>query len=1024
MDAAYDPGMARVTSPTFVGRAAELSALDAALDEAARGLTTTVLIAGDAGIGKTRLLKEWSERAQDRGARFASGSCLDLGESGPAYTPLVEALRDLFRNLGPTEEKRLVEADRSVLARLVPELGRPAEMITVEPPGSTFAQTRLFDRVVDVLQRASTTGPVVLAIEDLHWADQSSRAFLLYLVEVAKDANLLLIGTYRPEATESDPGFRSTLAQLHRRPRVETLPLAPFGEGELREQLTGILGAPPTSTLLQAIHARSEGNALFAEELAAARDPMAHLPASVAAAAAVRVEGLSENARIVLRVASVVGRRAEYDVLREVSGLDEDVLARALREAVQARLLESEEVGEAFRFRHALLKDAIYDETIPGERRRYHAAVATALAEDPEHPPEDPELAPRLARHWYEAHEPRRAFLASHAAAVAAERQSAFAEAATHYERMVELWETSGGSTKIERAGLLERAAWNAFLAGDLERSTAHGRAALEALEASPDDSLRIRVLDMLAWAVFRMGDDAMPFMRLLAAMDPAGRSFVDQVLIEMHRTKVLREDGDRDEARRRAELLVDRVRDGGDLYLLGDAVDNLANIALLAYDFDAALSVLRPLRVAAADARDDLTVAKVDIDICDVLQVSQRWDELVVAAETAIESAGRAGLGRWARPHLRWAMALSHYESSRFRECMAQVELVIADAPAGGILATTELVAGLASISMGDYESAAHHLDASATAISVPEEDRGWLATGRARLALAERRLDDVQRIVATTASRVATSSTYDTMIETLWLLAEVGLAAAAEQMDIARAADDHALMESIAGSVPVMTDYVNRARDLRDASKIPALHWMANYEALIDAHVARILEGGDPQAWETAALRFPDRTIEHVTARFHQAEAMLVRHAPRETVRAVMGPAHATAVEIGAQPLARRFEALARRARIDISVGRGESADDRIGEDLATVPASWSVLPGHAALRARGLSDREIEVLTLVAAGKSNGEIAQRLYISSKTASVHVSHILDKLGASSRTEAATIGVRLGLPEIEAADA
>ena len=278
----------------------------------------------------------------------------------------------------------------------------------------------------------------------------------------------------------------------------------PFDEEELREQLTGILGAPPSNSLLAAINARSEGNALFAEELVAAH-PSLDLPGSVGAATAFKVSVLSPDARSVLRAASVVGREAGYDVVREVTSLSDDELARALRECVEARLLEPVHVGEAYRFRHALIQEAIYQETLPGERRRLHSAVAHALADDPDVPPEDPDLAPRLAQHWYEARDFHRAFLASMAAAAAAERQSAFAEAATHYERMLELWDASAGSSVPSPArAVRERAAWNAFLAGDLYRSAAHGRQALDELGDAPDDSLRIRILDRLAWALGR----------------------------------------------------------------------------------------------------------------------------------------------------------------------------------------------------------------------------------------------------------------------------------------------------------------------------------------------------------------------------------------------------------------------------------------------------------------------------------------------------------------------------------------
>jgi DNA-binding NarL/FixJ family response regulator len=1010
--------MVRVASPTFVGRGAELAALDDALEAAAGGRTTTVLISGDPGVGKTRLLETWNPRARDRGARIAMGSCLDLGETGPAYTAVVEALREVMRGLDPGEEEALIGSDRSVLARIVPEVGRPSDIDPTGSQPSSFAQTRLFDRLVDVLQRAATNAPLVLELEDIHWADQSSQAFLLYLVEVAREANLLLIGTYRPEVAETDRAFGTMLGQLLRRPSVATLPVHPFDEEELREQLTGILGAPPSNSLLAAIHARSEGNALFAEELAGARDPSLDLPGSVGAATAIKVSVLSPNARSVLRVASVVGREAGYDVVREVTSLSDDELAGALRECVEARLLEPVHVGESYRFRHALIQEAIYQETLPGERRRLHSAVAYALADDPDVPPEDPDLAPRLAQHWYEARDVHRAFLASAAAASAAERQSAYAEAATHYERLLELWDASAATILPSRAAVRERAAWNAFLAGDLHRSAAHGREALVELADAPDDSLRILVLDRLAWAVGRLGEDAWPYVQRLAEMDPEGRAPTDRIIILAHRSKILAEDGELEDAFAIARPLVEEARLTGDLALYGDLAANLVDLLVRRYDHDGALETLEPVRTAAVQMADDFVLAETDIQICDVLEAGQRHEELLVAAETAIDSATRAGLGRWTRPWLRYAEALSHLKLGHLREALEQVELALADVPSGRNLALLQLVAATASTTMGAYGDAAAHLEASRIPNTTPEQElqRGWLAAARAQLALSERRLEDVERIVTPTAPLVVGMKSYDSMSETAWLLAEVGLSAAAERMEAARAADDVDDQERVLPTVPIMTGWVDQVRRQRDLAGIPALGWTEGYEALIAGHVARI-EGRDrPVLWQTAADRFPPGAIESVFARYRQAEAMLAARAPRDEVRAVMAVGHGAAIAAGAQPLARRFEELARRARIELAPP--PSADSApVEAPLEDEPTST----GTVALRARGLSAREIEVLTLVAAGYSNGEIAERLFISTKTASVHVSHILDKLGVSTRTEAATIGVRLGLPEVDA---
>src|SRR5262245_14042261 len=314
--------MLRRVSPAFVGREAELAALDDAFAAAAEGRTTTVLIGGDAGVGKSRLLETWNKRAGARGARIAAGSCLDLGEAGPAYVAVNEALRQLFRGLASAAEQALVGSDRSILARIIPELG--VNVAGAEPglERTSLVQTRLFERLVDLLERAAADILVIIELEDIHWADRSSQAFVVYLVEVLRETKLLLIATYRPEVADSDPAFGAILNQLLRRPRMVSLSVAPFDEHELHEQLAGILGGPPSLALLAAIQARSEGNALFAEELAATADPTADLPASIGAAVAVRLNSLSADTRAALEVAAVIGRTADYALIREATGLE------------------------------------------------------------------------------------------------------------------------------------------------------------------------------------------------------------------------------------------------------------------------------------------------------------------------------------------------------------------------------------------------------------------------------------------------------------------------------------------------------------------------------------------------------------------------------------------------------------------------------------------------------------------------------------------------------------------------------
>jgi DNA-binding NarL/FixJ family response regulator len=229
-----------------------------------------------------------------------------------------------------------------------------------------------------------------------------------------------------------------------------------------------------------------------------------------------------------------------------------------------------------------------------------------------------------------------------------------------------------------------------------------------------------------------------------------------------------------------------------------------------------------------------------------------------------------------------------------------------------------------------------------------------------------------------------------------------------------------DKRLVSEMRETAETLTAHVDRARRLREESGMPDIGTLHGHEALIAGHLARIEGRDEPTFWISAAAEFPPHSVEAITARYRQAEAMLAAKAPREEITSVMVEAHEAALEIGARPLVDRLEALARRARIALIPDRSMAPE----ASTDAVPPLDILPPGTAALRARGLSDREIEVLTLVAAGYSNGDIGQRLFIARKTAAVHVTHILDKLDVASRTEAATIGVRLGLPEVPRDDA
>jgi predicted ATPase len=251
----------RVSSPSFVGRAEELGLLAAALERAGAGAPGIVLIAGEAGVGKTRLVDEFAAQAAAEGARVLAGGCIELGEGALPYAPIVEALRSLARGLDLAVLRSLAGPAHGLLAGLLPELGDgQAEAV---PGGS---QARLFEVLLGLLVRLGEQAPVVLVVEDLHWADRSTRDLLAFLVRNLHAERVLLVATYRSDELHRRHPMRPFLAELARGGRAQRVDLVPFGREELAALLAGITGVPPTAATVDDILTRTEGNAFFAEE--------------------------------------------------------------------------------------------------------------------------------------------------------------------------------------------------------------------------------------------------------------------------------------------------------------------------------------------------------------------------------------------------------------------------------------------------------------------------------------------------------------------------------------------------------------------------------------------------------------------------------------------------------------------------------------------------------------------------------------------------------------------------------------
>jgi DNA-binding SARP family transcriptional activator/DNA-binding GntR family transcriptional regulator len=472
------PAPAQARAPVerrLVGRTEELRALESALDEAAGCRGGSVLVAGPAGIGKTRLLAELVTRAHERGATVLTGRCIQLIGAGLPYLPLVEALRPLH---GSTELRGLADVLHE-LPRLMPGLTRED---AVAQPVETRASSRLrlFEEMLAVLERLGAQAPVVLVLEDLHWADESTLDFVAFLVHSVADRRILFLTSYRSDEVRPGDPLQRLVTGLSGGRTVRTLPLPPLPHDAVMALIAAGGGDTLPGAVAAEIAERAEGNPFFAVELrvAAERGEPA-LPPAMRDLLLARIADLDATGRAVLRIAAAAGRDVSFALLAAVMPMEELVLAEALREAVDHGVLEPVHATGSFRFRHALFADAVYGTLLPGERELTHERLARALTEEPELAATGAAAA-EPAHHWAAAGRPVEALVASLRAAREAEAVSGLAEALRHVERVLELWDEVADAEELAGLALPSVLEWAAELVGS---------------SAERDDALDARVL-------------------------------------------------------------------------------------------------------------------------------------------------------------------------------------------------------------------------------------------------------------------------------------------------------------------------------------------------------------------------------------------------------------------------------------------------------------------------------------------------------------------------------------------------
>lgn len=959
---------ARTGCQTSVGREAQLQALVDRLHAATNGQGRVLLLGGDAGVGKSRLVHDLKQVAATEGVRIIEGRCSSTESSVP-YAPLMDALRFRISRGEGEAVARVLGPLRAVLAPIFPQLDSAASH-----PDQSADRERPFDLIFRVLERLASDEPVLLLLEDVHWADQTSLELLHHLAHRAASVRMLIIVTYRSDELHAAHPLRRLLGAMARDRVGEDMRLSPLNHAETTEMLRCMLDADPDPAFAAAIWKRAEGNPFFVEEIisvlaeggeitpdAASASALERvpLPSTVSEAVLARASMLGPAAADVLAAGSVIGRSFDFEDLRQVLGMSELELLEVIEQLVAHQLLREERSDgpDRYAFPHALMQEAIYESIISRRRRVLHRRVAGALER---HSGRTPTLLDELAYHYRLGGDRERAYEYARLSGDEAVRLHAWDDAAQHYEgALASLEEMSDDG--VRSAELLERLAGVAWHQSRAAAGKQYAEEALRIRRGLGHHEEAARLLRRKAALSIEEGDTETAGEALDEALRLLGgesdSSQLGAIYDDLGRLSLERGDLDR------AESLLTRGLSLASLDSQG-AEEVLALVSL------GQLSVLGG-HVAAGVARLDLALAllregrklpferltRVYADGVRTLLLAQEYQQALVWAESARELCTRqgvVGMDAFFRSMRAVILTITSGEEDTLAEASEAVSELRRTARAE--LRDALRVLGFIHRARGELDAARAAYE---EAITLGERGR---PVGLALVAMAQGRNQEAVDILEDALNAVP--PTQPLVARQILPYAVEALIAVGRVDDAAQRVEDAAGMsDERAGSAQLA-----HARGLVCLAKGNAV-----------AAVKELESAGE--AWSEMGNRLEARR-----ARAQLVEALLASGKMQEGL--ALG--RQLLDELG-RPLLPRERDMVRR------ILRRAGVRTRSTSSALSRPLQKPLLTA-----------REEAVLREVAQGRTNREIATALGISEKTVSVHVSHILAKLDCRTRTQAA----------------